>query len=84
MVVELEITEVSEQLDALTVAQKAMDEEITKFNQSLTSNLAKNSSFIKVIEQKQSSITDINRKIAQIAASTGVRSTTLHQIWVAN
>ncbi|XP_008315900.1 coiled-coil domain-containing protein 40 isoform X2 [Cynoglossus semilaevis] len=71
LVVELEITEVSEQLDALTVAQKAMDEEIAKFNQSLTSNLAKNSSFIKVIEQKQSSITDINRKIAQIAASTG-------------
>lgn len=73
MVVGLESSKFSQHLDSLATTQEALDEEIPKYNKLLTSNQAKISSFITVIGQKQAIIAKYNRKICQIAASTGVR-----------
>lgn len=69
----LESSEVGQHLDSLALTQEALDEEIAKYNKLLSSNQAKISSFITVIGQKQATISKYNRKISQIAASTGVR-----------
>lgn len=69
----LESSKVGQHLDSLALTQEALDEEITKYNKLLSSNQAKISSFITVIGQKQATIAKYNRKISQIAASTGVR-----------
>lgn len=73
MAVGLESSEVSQHLESLALTQEALDEEIAKLNKLLTSNQAKISSFIILIEQKQATIASYNRKISEIAASTGVR-----------
>lgn len=73
VVVGLESSEVSQHLDSLTLTQEALDEEITKHNKLLMSNQSKFSSFVTFISQKQSTIASYNKKIYQIAASTGVR-----------
>ncbi|XP_035492156.1 coiled-coil domain-containing protein 40 isoform X1 [Scophthalmus maximus] len=67
----LESSEVSQHLESLALTQEALDEEIAKLNKLLTSNQAKISSFIILIEQKQATIASYNRKISEIAASTG-------------
>uniref|UniRef100_A0A3B4TDT8 Coiled-coil domain 40 molecular ruler complex subunit n=1 Tax=Seriola dumerili TaxID=41447 RepID=A0A3B4TDT8_SERDU len=67
----LESGEVSQHLDSLALTQDALDEEIANYNKLLTSNQAKISSFITIIGQKQAIITNYNRKICHIAASTG-------------
>lgn len=69
----LESSEVGQHLDSLALTQEALDEEIAKYNKLLSSNQAKISSFITDIGQKQATISKYNRKISQIAASTGVR-----------
>lgn len=69
----LESSEVSQRLDGLAITQEALDEEVANYNKLLASNQAKISSFIILIKQKQSTITNYNRQIYQIAASTGVR-----------
>ncbi len=69
----LESIVVGQHLDSMAVSQKALDEEIEKYNKLLTSNQAKISSFVTLIDQKQATITKYNKKIHQIAASTGVR-----------
>ncbi|XP_018534051.1 coiled-coil domain-containing protein 40 isoform X1 [Lates calcarifer] len=69
--VRLESSEVSQHLDSLALTQEALDEEITKYNKLITSNQAKISSFITTVGQKQATIANYNRKISQIAASTG-------------
>lgn len=73
MTVGLECNEVGQHLDSLALTQEALDEEIAKLNKLLTSNQAKSSSFVLLIEQKQGAIANYNKKICQIAANTGVR-----------
>lgn len=69
----LESSEVSQCLDSLAITQEALDEEVANYNKLLASNQAKISSFITLIKQKQSTITNYNKQIYQITASTGVR-----------
>lgn len=71
--VELESSNMAQHLDTLTFTQDALNEEISKYNKLLTSDQAKISSFITLIQQKQHSISCYNKKIHQITASTGVR-----------
>ncbi|XP_036970450.1 coiled-coil domain-containing protein 40 isoform X1 [Acanthopagrus latus] len=67
----LESSEVSQRLDSLAITQEALDEEVANYNKLLASNQAKISSFITLIKQKQSTITNYNKQIYQITASTG-------------
>ncbi|XP_060941517.1 coiled-coil domain-containing protein 40 [Limanda limanda] len=67
----LESIEVSQHLESLSLAQEALDEEITKYNKFLTTNQDKISSFHTLIEQKETTIANYNRKISKITASTG-------------
>lgn len=69
----LESSKVGQHLDSLAVTQEALDEEIAKYNKLLTANQTKISSFVLLISQKQATIANYNKKIFQIAASTGVR-----------
>lgn len=70
---ELESSNVAQHLDTLTLTQDTLNEEIAKYNKLLTSDQARISSFITLIQQKQHSISCYNKKIHQITASTGVR-----------
>ncbi|TKS69266.1 Coiled-coil domain-containing protein 40 [Collichthys lucidus] len=70
-IVELESSELSQHLDSLALTQEALNEEITKYNKLLTSSEAKVSSFVTLIGQKQATISNYNKKIYEIAASTG-------------
>lgn len=72
-IVGLESSELSQHLDSLALTQEALDEEFTKYNKLLTSSEAKVSSFVTLIGQKQATIANCNKKIYEIAASTGVR-----------
>lgn len=74
MAVRLESSMVSQHLDSLALTQEALDEEIAKYNKLLSSNQAKISSFVTLIGQKQTTISNYNKKIYQIVASTGVRN----------
>ncbi|XP_068590798.1 coiled-coil domain-containing protein 40 [Cebidichthys violaceus] len=67
----LQSSEVSQHVDGLTLTQEGLDEEIAKYNESLTTNQAKISSFATLIGQKQATISKYNRKIHQIADRTG-------------
>ncbi|XP_044044651.1 coiled-coil domain-containing protein 40 [Siniperca chuatsi] len=67
----LESSMVGQHLDSLALTQEALDEEIAKYNKLLTSNQTKISSFVIVIGQKQATIANYNKKICQIAASSG-------------
>ncbi|KAM9857686.1 coiled-coil domain-containing protein 40 [Aulostomus maculatus] len=58
-------------LDSLALIQKALHEDIKRNNKLVTSNEAKIASFVTLIRQKQTTITNYNNKIHQIAASTG-------------
>ncbi|XP_038570330.1 coiled-coil domain-containing protein 40 isoform X2 [Micropterus salmoides] len=71
LVVGLESSKVGQHLDSLAVTQEALDEEIAKYNKLLTANQTKISSFVLLISQKQATIANYNKKIFQIAASTG-------------
>ncbi|XP_049428773.1 coiled-coil domain-containing protein 40 [Epinephelus fuscoguttatus] len=71
LAVGLEGSEVSQHLDSMTATQGALDEEIAKYSKLLTANQTKISSFVTLIGQKQASIAKYNKKISQIAASTG-------------
>lgn len=70
----LESSMISQNLDSLALTQEAVDEEISKFNKLLSSNQAKMSSFLILIGQKQTTITNYTKRIYQIVASTGVRN----------
>ncbi|XP_010732432.3 coiled-coil domain-containing protein 40 [Larimichthys crocea] len=70
-IVGLESSELSQHLDSLALTQEALDEEFTKYNKLLTSSEAKVSSFVTLIGQKQATIANYNKKIYEIAASTG-------------
>ncbi|XP_037619782.1 coiled-coil domain-containing protein 40 [Sebastes umbrosus] len=78
----LESSEISQHLDSLTVTQEALDEEIAKYNKLLTSNQTEISSFVKLIRHKQATIANYNKKICQIAASTGYEDLSPLQIKV--
>lgn len=69
----LESSNVGKHLDSLALTQKALDEEIAKYNKLLSSNQAKISSLVTILGQKQAAVSKFNRKISEIAASTGVR-----------
>ncbi|KAM7393646.1 hypothetical protein PAMP_020503 [Pampus punctatissimus] len=69
--VRLESSVVSQHLDSLALTQQALDEEIANYNKLLSSNQAKISSFVTLIGQKQTTITNYNKKIYQVTASTG-------------
>lgn len=72
LVVKLESQLVSQRVDSLALTQEALDQEIAKSNKLITAIQAKVTSSVRVIEQKQSTIIGYNKKISQIAASTGV------------
>lgn len=72
LAVKLESQLVSQRVDSLALIQEAVDQEITKYNKLITAIEAKVTSSIRVIEQKQSTIIGYNKKISQIAATTGV------------
>ncbi|KAF3687186.1 Coiled-coil domain-containing protein 40 [Channa argus] len=67
----LESSMVSQHLDSLALNQETLDEEITNYNKLLTSHQDKISSLITVIGQKQATIAKYNKRICEIAASTG-------------
>ncbi|XP_035515431.1 coiled-coil domain-containing protein 40 [Morone saxatilis] len=71
VVVGLESSELSQQLDSLAHTQEALDKEIEKYNNLLTTNQAKISSFVMQTSQNQSTISTYNKKISEIAARTG-------------
>ncbi|KAM8880531.1 coiled-coil domain-containing protein 40 isoform 2-T3 [Spinachia spinachia] len=76
----LESSEISQQLDSLTLIQGALDEDVAKYNKLLTSHQTKISSFGKLIDQKQAIIFNYNKKIYEIAARTGNEDTSPLQI----
>ncbi|KAA8594484.1 hypothetical protein FQN60_011619 [Etheostoma spectabile] len=80
--VRLESTEVGQHLDSLAVIQEALDEEITKYNKLLATNQNKIASFSTLIGQKQATIANYNKKIYEIAASTGTEDLSPLQIKV--
>ncbi|KAM7418487.1 hypothetical protein PAMA_015890 [Pampus argenteus] len=69
--VRLESSVVGQHLDSLSLTQQTLDEEIASYNNLLSSNQAKFTSFVTLIGQKQTTITNYNKKIHQVAASTG-------------
>lgn len=72
-VLDLECSKIGQHLASLALTQEAIDEEIAKYNKSLTSSKAKISSFLTLIDQKQATIASYNRKISKITERTGVR-----------
>ncbi|XP_026158224.1 coiled-coil domain-containing protein 40 [Mastacembelus armatus] len=71
MTIGVESNEVSKHLESLASTQEGLNKNIAKYNKILTFNQDKLSSFITLIGQKQATIANYNRKICQIAASTG-------------
>ena len=69
----LESIEISLHLESLSLAQEALDEEEAKYQKIITSNEAQIFSFHTLIQQKETTIANYNRKISKIVASTGVR-----------
>ncbi|KAM4612412.1 coiled-coil domain-containing protein 40 [Polymixia lowei] len=70
-VVGLENSEVSQHLDDLTITLEALEQEIAQRNKLLAASQAKIAGRVTVIERKQATINGYNKKIQQIAASTG-------------
>lgn len=73
-VVALEASEVRQHLDTQTVVLDDLEAEIKKYNNTLTADQAKMSSFFVTIRQKQDTISNYKQKINNIAAITGVRA----------
>lgn len=71
--VENKISKVGQALDALTLTQETLDEEIANKTKLVTSCQAKISSYNTLIQQKQHTIECHKKKISEIAARTGVR-----------
>ncbi|CAL8331097.1 unnamed protein product [Merluccius merluccius] len=67
----LQSSEVSQRLDALAGERDVLEAEISKRNKVLAATQAKVSGCSTVIERKQAAINGYNKKIQQIAASTG-------------
>lgn len=70
----LEASEVRQHLDTQTVVLDDLEAEIKKYNNTLTADQAKMSSFFVTIRQKQDTISNYKQKINNIAAITGVRA----------
>lgn len=73
MAAALESNVINEKLENLARTQKELDEEIRKYNKVVASNETNSSSIDALIAQKQTTISNINKKIDLIAARTGVR-----------
>uniref|UniRef100_A0A667XWF1 Coiled-coil domain 40 molecular ruler complex subunit n=1 Tax=Myripristis murdjan TaxID=586833 RepID=A0A667XWF1_9TELE len=69
--VELDSTKISQHLASLALTQDALEKEITEHNKLLNVCQAKNSNSVTLIERNQATIIVYNKKIQQIAASTG-------------
>lgn len=69
----LEASEVRQHLDTQTVVLADLEAEITKYNNTLTADHTKMSSFFVTIRQKQDAISNYKQKINNIVAITGVR-----------
>lgn len=78
-VVALEASEVRQHLDTQTVVLTDLEAEIKKYNNTLTADQAKISSFFLMIRQKQDTISNCKQKINDIAAITGVRKVLFFQ-----
>lgn len=72
-VVALEASEVRQHLDTQTVVLADLEAEIKRYNNTLTADQAKMSSFYVTIRQKQDTISNFKQKINNIVAITGVR-----------
>lgn len=70
----MESQQIEQHVDSLMVTQEALDEEIMKYEESLTLTESKISSLVKLIKQRQTAIANCNAKISQITARTGVRT----------
>ncbi|XP_077379369.1 coiled-coil domain-containing protein 40-like [Festucalex cinctus] len=71
MTAALECNVINEKLENLARTQKELDEEIRKYNKVVASNQTNSSSIDALIAQKQTNISNINKKINLIAARTG-------------
>uniref|UniRef100_A0A3P8TBS3 Coiled-coil domain 40 molecular ruler complex subunit n=1 Tax=Amphiprion percula TaxID=161767 RepID=A0A3P8TBS3_AMPPE len=71
LTVRLQNQQVDQHVNSLAVTQQALDEEIAKYNKLLTLNQNKVSSFVTLIDQKQTTIATCKTKICQITSSTG-------------
>uniref|UniRef100_A0A3B5AB49 Coiled-coil domain containing 40 n=1 Tax=Stegastes partitus TaxID=144197 RepID=A0A3B5AB49_9TELE len=71
LTVRMESQQVDQHVNSLATTQQALDEELAKYNKLLTLNQNKISSFYVLIDQKQVTISNLQAKIWQIAASTG-------------
>ncbi|XP_077427002.1 coiled-coil domain-containing protein 40-like isoform X2 [Vanacampus margaritifer] len=71
MAAALESNVINEKLENLARTQKELDEEIRKYNKVVASNQTNSSSIDALIAQKQTNISNINKKIDMIAARTG-------------
>ncbi|XP_077575639.1 coiled-coil domain-containing protein 40 [Stigmatopora nigra] len=71
MVAALESNVINEKLENLSRTQKELDEEIRKYNKVVESNQTNSSSIDALISQKQTTISNINKKIDLIALRTG-------------
>ncbi|KAM9792745.1 coiled-coil domain-containing protein 40 [Neosynchiropus ocellatus] len=67
----LESSVLGHSLISLELIQAALEEEITNLNKMVTSSEAKAASSVTLIGQKQTAISMYNKRISQIAASTG-------------
>lgn len=72
-VVALEASEVRQHLDTEMVVLADLEAKIKKYNNTLTTDQAKMSSFFVAIRQKQDAISNYKQKINNIVAITGVR-----------
>ncbi|XP_057700707.1 coiled-coil domain-containing protein 40 [Corythoichthys intestinalis] len=71
MAAALESNVINEKLENLSRTQKELDEEIRKYNKVVESNQTNSSSIDALISQKQTTISNINKKIDLIASRTG-------------
>lgn len=73
VMVVLESCNVGQNLDNLVQTQEALDQEVARYNNLVTSHQAKTTTYNTLIRQKQHTITNNNKKIHQIKLITGVR-----------
>ncbi|XP_051801088.1 coiled-coil domain-containing protein 40 isoform X2 [Acanthochromis polyacanthus] len=71
LTVRLQNQQVDQHVNSLAVTQQALDEEIANYNKLLTLNQNNVSSFVTLINQKQTAIATCKTNICQITSSTG-------------
>ncbi|KAM8872571.1 coiled-coil domain-containing protein 40-like isoform 1-T1 [Synchiropus picturatus] len=78
----MDAAELSQTLQSLTMTLKTLDDEVSRCLNTVSANDSKMFSCMTLIEQKQTTITNLNRKIGEIVARTGVEDLSPLQIKV--